>query len=83
MVADSADGLVTADGRVMTAREWRGFLDGYQAVGYDRGYAACDAELATIQREAARIAHAMAELPERDREADKAAAARREARWSA
>ncbi|WP_270888620.1 hypothetical protein [Pedococcus sp. 5OH_020] len=80
---------MTADGRVWTHREWVAYLDGWlsgyvngEAVGYDRGYVACDGEIATIQREAARIVHAMANIPERDRAADEAAAERRSARWA-
>jgi len=37
---------------------------------YRAGYEACEAEISTLQREAARIVHAMANLPERDAEAD-------------
>lgn len=38
-----------------------GYLDG-EDVGYARGYAACDAELAAIQRAAHRVVRAMARL---------------------
>ena len=53
------------------------FFDGFTygraeglAEGHRRGYAACNDEISTLQREAARIVHAMANLPERDAEAD-------------
>jgi hypothetical protein len=50
--------------------------------GYQRGYAACDAEIASLQREAARVVHLVAGIPphqdaqERRRDAEKAAADR-------
>ena len=50
--------------------------------GYRRGYDACDQEISTLQAEAARIVHAMAELPERDCEADAERARLRAAWWA-
>lgn len=65
------------------------FFDGFTygraeglAEGHRRGYAACDDEISTLQREAARIVHAMADLDERDRDADERAAERRRVWWS-
>ena len=59
-----------------------GYLSGF-CHGHEAGRRYAEDEIATLQREAARIVHRLAEIPERDREADRAAAARREARWSA
>lgn len=74
----------------LSTRDRALWMDGYQwgrvgglADGHRKGYAACNDEIATFQREAARIVHRLAEIPERDREADKAWRARQEARWSA
>jgi len=50
--------------------------------GYRRGYDACDQEISTLQAEAARIVHAMAELPERDRAADEERAEVRRSWWA-
>lgn len=73
--------LVTATPEVRFSF-WDGYTAGYCA-GHEAGRKFADDEIATLQREAARIVHRLAEIPERDREADRAAAARREARWSA
>jgi len=65
--------------------EWETYLEGYMhgyAQGIDLGRRQMDDELATIQRAACEVVHRMADLPERDREADRQAAERREARWS-
>ena len=65
------------------------FFDGFTygraeglAEGHRRGYAACDDEISTLQREAARIVHALSEAPERDRAADERAAEVRRNWWS-
>ena len=65
------------------------FFDGFTygraeglSEGHRRGYDACDDEISTLQREAARIVHAMANLPERDREADREQAEKRAAWWA-
>ena len=50
--------------------------------GYRRGWHDCDQEVADLQREAARIVHAMANLPERDRAADEQRAETRRAWWA-
>jgi len=65
------------------------FFDGFTygraeglSEGYRRGYDACDQEISTLQAEAARIVHAMAELPERDRAADEERAEVRRSWWA-
>ena len=65
------------------------FFDGFTygraeglSEGYRRGYDACDQEISTLQAEAARIVHAMAELPERDRAADEERAELRRSWWA-
>lgn len=65
------------------------FFDGFTygraeglSEGYRRGYDACDQEISTLQAEAARIVHAMAELPERDRAADEERAEVRRRWWA-
>jgi len=53
----------------MPSPSWEAFLIGYQdgyvegeSVGYARGWRACDDEMATLQRTAARVVHAAAKL---------------------
>ena len=65
------------------------FFDGFThgraeglSEGYRRGYDACDQEISTLQAEAARIVHAMAERPERDRAADEERAELRRSWWA-
>lgn len=58
------------------------YLSGF-CHGHIAGRRFVEDEIATLQREAARIVHRLAEIPERDREADKAWRSRVEARWSA
>jgi hypothetical protein len=62
-----------------------GRLDGYlegEDVGYRRGYAACDEEIARLQRAAVAVVHRLARIPthaeaqERRRNAESVAAAR-------
>ncbi len=74
----------------LSGRERALWMDGFvwgraggMADGWHEGYAACDAEIASLQREAARIVHHLAGIPARDREADRQRAERRQARWSA
>ena len=50
--------------------------------GYRRGYDACDQEISTLQREAARIVHALSEAPERDHAADAQRAEVRRRWWA-
>jgi hypothetical protein len=85
------------DLQALTVEKRRIWLDGYQwgrvgglEDGYTRGYQACDAEIASLQREAARVVNLMAGIPphrdaqERRRTPEKAAAdryARNAARW--
>jgi len=64
----------------LSTRDRALWMDGYQwgrvgglADGHRQGFAACNDEIATLQREAHRIVHLMAGIPERGREA----------RWSA
>lgn len=65
------------------------FFDGFTygraeglAEGHRRGYAACDDEITTLQREAARIVHALADAPARDVEADERRAERSRSWWA-
>jgi len=64
-------------------------IDAAWIAGYETGYAHgvnarhTEAEALARHTEAARIVTALASVPPRDRDADRAAAARREARWSA
>ena len=65
------------------------FFDGFTygraeglSEGYRRGYAACDDEISMLQREAARIVHALSEAPERDHAADEARAEVRRRWWA-
>ncbi len=74
----------------LTRREldayWLGRTDGTiegRAEGYRRGWADCDAEIARLQRAAAEVVYFLAGRPPRDRDADRLAAERRSARWSA
>ncbi|TQM62583.1 hypothetical protein FBY41_2619 [Humibacillus xanthopallidus] len=70
----------------MTPVDFLIWCDGYAAGighGLDRGRELADAEAAARHRRAFTVVQAMARIPERDAEADRAAAARREARWSA
>ena len=70
----------------MTRREWETYLDGYgwgYAEGITEGRRQAEEDIANLQRSAAEVVHFLAGIPPRDRDADKAAAQRREARWSA
>lgn len=49
---------------------------------YRAGYEACDAEISTLQREAARLVHALAESPPRDVAADERRAERSRSWWA-
>lgn len=73
--------LVTADSAVREAF-WDGFESGY-AAGYEAGFAAADDEIGTLQREAARIVHALAGVPQRDADADRRRRERRDRYWAA
>lgn len=80
------DSTVPADVTTMSNAEWISYSDAWcngWSAGIDEGRRREREEIATIGREAARIVHAMAEIPPRDADADRAAAARRDARWSA
>lgn len=70
---------------LMTPGEWRHFVQGYQSGatwGIGEGRRQADDEAAARHRAAARVVVAMSKIPARDAEADRAAAARRDARWS-
>ncbi|CAG7573204.1 hypothetical protein FB554_1353 [Barrientosiimonas humi] len=61
---------------------WRLWLDGHAcgyAAGLERGRQLQDAELGALQRAAAAVVHAAAQLPDRGHELSVEAAARREA----
>lgn len=53
------------------------------AEGHRRGWDACDQEIASLQRAAAMVVWSMANLPERDCEADAERARLRAAWWAA
>ncbi|MEK4240809.1 hypothetical protein NYE39_02220 [Janibacter sp. FSL W8-0316] len=77
--------LQPTDVTTLSNAEWDRCMDYYRSgymAGLDRGRALADAEAAAIGREAARIVHLMAGIPERDREADKARRARIDARFN-
>ena len=57
------------------------YLSGYLA-GHEKGWEAADEHAAALHYRAVRVAHSMASIPERDHEADRAAAARREEWWA-
>ncbi|MFQ6172563.1 hypothetical protein ACK8HX_13220 [Oryzobacter sp. R7] len=57
------------------------YLSGYLA-GHEKGWEAADQHAAALHRRAVRVVRAMASIPERDHEADRAAAARREEWWA-
>lgn len=57
-----------------------GYLSGF-CHGHAAGYAACDDEIASLQRAAAEVVHSLAGLKPRDREADRARRERINARW--
>ncbi|MGG5258792.1 hypothetical protein [Phycicoccus avicenniae] len=69
----------------LTPRErdlfWSGYQSGY-CQGHEAGVRFADDQAASLHREAVRVVHLMAGLPEVDREAAREAAARRERRWA-
>lgn len=69
LVVDGQPARVVFDLLNAPRPEVDGFLHGYtsgflagEAVGFRRGYAACDVEIAVLQRRAARQVHALATL---------------------
>ena len=68
--------LVSRSWHEMTLTERDVYMLGYSA-GYDSGWKASDEDADAVHREAYRIVRHMAGMPERDPDADKAAAQRR------
>ncbi len=65
---------------------WQVYLDGWTygyAEGIEHGRRQAEDEMAALHRAGAAVVGAMVRLPVRDAEDDRAAARRREARWSA
>lgn len=74
---------------VLPQEQWDAWLAGYRSgriegltEGFERGYKACDDEISTLQRAAATIVHAMADVPVRDHAEDERQAARRADWWA-
>lgn len=83
--AATSNGSAPTDIIALASHEWRIWMDGWAAgreSGIDHGRQLEHDEVATIQRECVRIVREMAAIPPRDAEADRAAAARRDARWN-
>ena len=74
MMMSGADFAIWCDGFL------HGRIEGL-AEGHAAGYAAANDEIATLQRTAAEVVHSMANLPERDRQADREQAEKRAAWW--